>query len=68
MKDVIAHERTGLLVPIRARSALVDAISRLIADRSLRMRLGSDARSTAVHRYTWDRAAEPVLRAYEALA
>ena len=68
MKDVIGHERTGLLVPIRARSALVDAISRLIANRSLRMRLGSEARSTAVHRYTWDRAAEPVLRAYEALA
>ena len=67
MKDVIAHERTGLLVPIRARDALLDAMSRLIGDRSLRARLGGDARSTALHRYTWDRAAEPVLRAYDAL-
>ena len=59
---------TGLLVPIRARDALVDAMSRLIGDRSLRTRLGGEARSTALQRYTWDRAAEPVLHAYEALA
>jgi glycosyltransferase involved in cell wall biosynthesis len=68
MKDVIAHERTGLLAPIRARDALVGAIGRLIDDRSLRARLGNEARQTARHRYTWDRAAEPVLRVYEALA
>lgn len=68
MKDVIEHERTGLLVPIRSRSALVTAVSRLIEDRELRIRLGSDARCTALKRFTWDRAAEPVLRAYEALA
>lgn len=67
MKDVLAHGRTGLLVPIRARDALVDAVRTLIDDRPLRTRLGWEARAVALQRYTWDRAAEPVLRAYEAL-
>jgi glycosyltransferase involved in cell wall biosynthesis len=67
MKDVIEHERTGLLVPIRAGGAIVAATSRLIEDRALRARLGIEARCTAAQRYTWDRAAEPVLRAYGAL-
>lgn len=67
MKDVIAHERTGLLVPIRSTDAIVGAVSRLIADRDLRTRLGTEAGRTAICRYTWDRAAEPVLRAYESL-
>jgi glycosyltransferase involved in cell wall biosynthesis len=68
MKDVIEHEQTGLLVPIRARGAIVAAMSRLIDDRAFRARLGIEARSLARKRYTWDRAAEPVLKAYEALA
>ena len=68
MKDVIEHEQTGLLVPIRARGAIVAAMSRLIDDRAFRARLGIEARSMALTRYTWDRAAEPVLKAYEALA
>jgi glycosyltransferase involved in cell wall biosynthesis len=68
MKDVIEHERTGLLVPIRAGGAIVAATSRLIEDRALRARLGIEARCAAAQRYTWDHAAEPVLRTYEALA
>jgi glycosyltransferase involved in cell wall biosynthesis len=67
MKDVIEHERTGLLVPIRARDALVTAVSRLIDNHAIRERLGTNARLAALERYTWDRAAEPVLRAYEAI-
>ena len=67
MKDVITHERTGLLVPIRGRDALVEAVSGLITNSAFRKRLGLEARGTAMQRYTWHRAAEPVLRAYEAL-
>jgi glycosyltransferase involved in cell wall biosynthesis len=67
MKDVIADQQTGLLVPIRSPEALVGAVDRLAHDRPLRTRLGTAARAAAVRHYTWDCAAEPVLRAYESL-
>jgi glycosyltransferase involved in cell wall biosynthesis len=67
MKDVIDHGRTGLLVPIRSPRALVEAADSLLADGMLRLKLGTAARTTALQRYTWDHAADPVLRAYEAL-
>jgi len=68
MKDVIVDQRTGLLVPIRSSESLVSAVDRFVADRALRAELGRAARAEAIHRYTWDRVAEPVLRAYETLA
>jgi glycosyltransferase involved in cell wall biosynthesis len=67
MKDVIAHERTGLLVPIRSSSALVAAVERMMIDRSLRERLGQAARCQAISQHSWDSSAEPVLRVYEGL-
>jgi glycosyltransferase involved in cell wall biosynthesis len=67
MKDVIAHARTGLLVPIRSAASLVEAVDQLRADRTLRERLGRAARCEAMTNYSWDRSAEPVLRAYEGL-
>jgi glycosyltransferase involved in cell wall biosynthesis len=65
MKDVIADQQTGLLVPIRSPQALVTAIDTLRTNRSLRMRLGQAARAEARARYSWDQSADPVLRAYE---
>jgi len=67
MKDVIADQQTGLLVPIRSPESLVSAVDRVVGDHGLRVRLGRAARAEAVDRYTWDRVAAPVLRAYEAL-
>jgi glycosyltransferase involved in cell wall biosynthesis len=67
MKDVIVDRQTGLLVPIRSSESLVFAVGRFVADRALRAQLGRAARAEAVHRYTWDRVAEPVLKAYETL-
>jgi glycosyltransferase involved in cell wall biosynthesis len=67
MKDVIEHEQTGLLVPIRSSSALVTAIERTMTDRALRERLGRTARCQAVSQYSWDKSADPVLRVYEDL-
>jgi glycosyltransferase involved in cell wall biosynthesis len=65
MKDVIADHQHGLLVPIRSPQAVVTAIDTLLVNQSLRARLGKAARAEARARYTWDRSAEPVLRAYE---
>ncbi len=67
MKDVITDECTGLLVPIRSSTSVVRALERLTADRALRERLGRAARTQAVTNYSWERSAEPVLRAYEGL-
>ena len=64
MKDVIANGDTGLLIPIRSPDAIVAAVEGLMADRSLRERLGRAAQSAALDRYTWDRVAEPVEEAY----
>ena len=47
MKDVIADQQTGLLVPIRSPESLVSAIDTLRADQSLRARLGQAARADA---------------------
>jgi glycosyltransferase involved in cell wall biosynthesis len=68
MKDVIEHERTGLLVPIRSPDAIFAAVDRLLRDPAQRARLGRAAQAEARELYTWDRAAEPVLAAYLHLA
>jgi glycosyltransferase involved in cell wall biosynthesis len=67
MKDVIEDGKTGLLVPIRSAAAVVAAVERLVRSSTLRRELGTAVRRTALGRYTWDNAAVPVLRAYEAL-
>ena len=67
MKDVIDDGKTGFLVPIRSPHAVDAAVDRLLSSPSLRREMGTAARKAAVQQYTWDHAALPVLRAYEAL-
>lgn len=67
MRDVISHERTGLLVPIRSPAAIVAAVERLLTSADERSRMGRAAREDARRLYTWDRVAAPVREAYERL-
>lgn len=67
MRDVIDDGRNGLLIPIRAPQAIVDAVDRFRADSSLRRALGTAAQRDAVERYTWDRAAGRIGDAYDRL-
>jgi len=67
MKDVVGDGETGFLVPIRAPRKVVETIERLLGSSSLRREIGTAARRAALHQYTWDNSAVPVLRAYEAL-
>lgn len=67
MKDVVQHEKNGLLVPIRSPQEIVNAVERLLRDPALRARLGQAARAEARLRYNWPKVAEPVREVYERL-
>lgn len=67
MRDVIAHERNGLLVPIRAPEAVARALATILEDRGLRERLGRAARADALERYVWPKVALPVREVYQRL-
>jgi len=63
--SVVEHERTALVVPERDASALGAAISRGLADRQLRKKIGADARELMRTRFGWQRTAEQFESAYE---
>jgi glycosyltransferase involved in cell wall biosynthesis len=51
-REVIEHERTGLLVPPGDAAALTDSLARVVADRPLRARLGIAARERVLERFS----------------
>jgi glycosyltransferase involved in cell wall biosynthesis len=65
LRDLVADEETGLLVPPRDPQALRSALERLLADRDLRRRLGAAGRERARERFSWERATDLTLAAYE---
>ena len=65
LRDLVVHEQTGLLVPPGDVAALRDALRRLLADQSLRHRLGEAGRARIAEHFTWQRFADETLRAYE---
>ena len=60
IRDVVVHERTGLLVHRAAGIELAFAIMRVIEDIPLRRRLVENGLSEARERFSW----ESVIRAY----
>ena len=67
VREIVEHERTGLL----ARSArpvwLAEAIGRILADRTLAPRLGSAARDEIARTATWSHRRAELVDAYRAL-
>jgi glycosyltransferase involved in cell wall biosynthesis len=57
----IEHEKNGLLIPPGDDQALIEALTRVITDRDLRMRLGRNARADAIQRFTCRAMAEGAL-------
>lgn len=65
--ELVTHERTGLLVPIRDPSALADALCRVIVDRDLRQRLGIAGRYAAEPAFTAQRMVDEHVALYQEL-
>ena len=66
-RDVVAHGETGLLVPARAPHAIAGAISRLLDNPSLALRLSEKGRRVA-QQYRWQRVASEVEAYYQRCA
>jgi phosphatidylinositol alpha-mannosyltransferase len=66
-RDVVTHDREGLLVPPKDAGALADALVRVLRDRALQARLGETGRRTAV-KYDWRQVADDVLEYYRETA
>jgi glycosyltransferase involved in cell wall biosynthesis len=64
--DVLAHERSGLLVPARDAGALAAALARLLDDRLLAARLGREAQAFAERHCSEARMVERYLVLYAA--
>jgi glycosyltransferase involved in cell wall biosynthesis len=62
--DVLSHEETALLVEPGNSNELASAIMRLAGSKEMRDRLGKNARSVAVDKFTWGHNARRVLDAY----
>ena len=60
--------RTGLLVDRGSAAALASAINELLEDPTRRARLARAGQARASSRFTWDRAAQTLLRALEEFA
>jgi glycosyltransferase involved in cell wall biosynthesis len=65
MRDLLRHGENGLLLKPGDAKTLAIHLERLIADTDEARRLGNEAREAA-RAYTWDRAAEKLLIAYQA--
>jgi glycosyltransferase involved in cell wall biosynthesis/ribosomal protein S18 acetylase RimI-like enzyme len=66
-REVVRHEREGLLIPVRSPSRLSEAIVRLLRDPSLRARMGASARARAEERFDERRVEDLLVRAYAKL-
>lgn len=66
-REVVTHEKDGLLVPVKNAQALADAIAKLQADPALCRRLGAAARIKALSDFDERSVIEKTLRVYQEL-
>lgn len=64
LEEIVAADRTGILVPVDNDRALCAALRRLAADRDLCERLGVAGRGRALQEFSIQRAAKEVLSVY----
>lgn len=62
-RDIIQHEKTGLLIPPEDMEALANGICRLIEDKDLRLRMGESAAQDVHEKFSMER----IMRQWENL-
>ena len=63
-REVVHHDRNGLLVPVRDARGLADALQRLILDSDLRRRLGACGRERAEREFSSDVVNDKIISTY----
>ncbi len=66
-REVVRHQDTGLLVPVRDARGLADALKRLISNEPMRRAMGERARRLAVEEFAQEKVVEQTLRVYRDL-
>lgn len=64
MAEVVAHEESGLLVPLGDPAAIAEAVTRLARDPDLCRRLGDRARQSTLERFDLNRTAADIEKLY----
>jgi glycosyltransferase involved in cell wall biosynthesis len=67
VRTVVSNNETGILVPPSDVQALSGAISRLINDDELRLRMGENARRRVLEKFTWKKHMEGLMKVYTQL-
>jgi glycogen(starch) synthase len=62
--EVVAHGRSGLLVPYGDSKALSGAVEELLADPARMSRMGDEGRRLVLEKHTWPRVVDRILEAY----
>jgi glycosyltransferase involved in cell wall biosynthesis len=65
--DILIHDATGLIVEPGSPMELADAISRLLKDSGLRLRLGAAARSRVLQQFSWTYVAKEFSNLFEGI-
>lgn len=64
-REVVQHEITGLLVPVRDPVALADAIARLLSNHGLRKAMGTSGREFVVREHSKEKIGQHFLDLYQ---
>jgi hypothetical protein len=64
LPEIVQHEQSGLLIPARSSTGIVESVERLYQDRELAARLAATGREQASQRFTSERLTEEVVAVY----
>jgi glycosyltransferase involved in cell wall biosynthesis len=64
VNEAVQNQETGLLVKRGNIEALADALLKLLTDKTLREKMGSNGRKFVSENYTWDTCAQKMLKVY----
>ncbi len=65
LPEIVGNDGAGILVPPADPPALAEAIKRLLADDSLRVKMGATARKRIEESFSWEVAARKTLEVYQ---